>query len=42
MMLNDMQMFIGALIGGLLGGLILILSLALVVFIGNLIDKKGQ
>lgn len=39
MMINDMQMAIGALIGGVLGGLLIMGAMAVTVFAFDLVEK---
>jgi len=39
MMINDMQMAIGALIGGVLGGLLIMGAMAVTVFTFDLVEK---
>ena len=39
MIINDMQMFIGALIGGALGGLLIMGAMAVTVFAFDLVEK---
>lgn len=42
MMINDMQMLIGAIVGGVIGGLLIMAAMISVVFVFDFIEKRGK